>query len=66
MKLKTHKTTSKRIRITGAGNLQQPTTSAQHLRHNKSNRVLAAAKSYKLVAKANIKRFSKLLPYLNK
>jgi len=64
MKLKTHKTTAKRIRITGSGQLQQPTTSAQHLRHNKTARVLAGAKSYKLVAKGNVKRFAKLLPYL--
>ena len=64
MKLRTHKTTSKRIRVTGSGQLQQPTTSAQHLRHNKSSRILAAAKSYKLVAKTNIKRFAKLLPYI--
>ena len=66
MKLKTHKTTAKRLRITGSGKLQQPTTSAQHLRHNKSNRVLSAAKSYKLVALVNVKRYLKLLPYLNK
>lgn len=66
MKLKTHKTTSKRIRITGSGKLQQPTPSAQHLRHNKSARVLAAAKKYKLTAKANVQRIAKLLPYLSK
>jgi len=66
MKLKTHKTTAKRIRQTGSGQLQQPTTSAQHLRHRKSARVLAAAKGYKIMAKANVKRFAKLLPYLGK
>jgi large subunit ribosomal protein L35 len=64
MKLRTHKTTSKRIRATGTGKLVMPTNSAQHLRHNKSKRVLAAAKSYKMVAKANVKRLSRLLPYL--
>lgn len=64
MKLRTHKTTAKRIRITGSGQLQQPTGSSQHLRHNKTKRVLAAAKGYKLVAKSNIKRIAKLLPYL--
>ena len=63
MKLRTHKTTAKRIRRTGSGKLQQPTTSAQHLRHNKSKRILAAAKSYKTVAAVNIKRIAKLLPY---
>lgn len=63
MKLRTHKTTSKRIRVTGKGQLQQPTTSAQHLRHNKSKDVLAHAKGYKLVAKANLKKIARLLPY---
>lgn len=64
MKLKTHKTTAKRFRLTGSGKVQQPTGSAQHLRHNKSSRVLAAAKSYKITAKANIKRIVRLLPYM--
>lgn len=64
MKLKTHKTTSKRIRATGSGKLQIPTTSAQHLRHNKSKRQKAAAKSYQLLSKGLSKRFKKLLPYL--
>lgn len=64
MKLKTHKSTAKRIRISGSGKLMQPTGSSQHLRHNKSKRVLAAAKKYKIMAKVNVKRFSKLLPYL--
>jgi large subunit ribosomal protein L35 len=64
MKLKTHKTTSKRIKATGSGKLVQPTNSAQHLRHNKSSRVLAAAKGYKLVARSSVKRLKRLLPYL--
>ncbi len=64
MKLKTHKTTAKRLRATGSGQIQQPTTSSQHLRHNKSRRVLAASKGYKLTARGNANRFKKLLPYL--
>ena len=64
MKLRTHKTTVKRIRKSGSGKLMMPTPSSQHLRHNKSNRVLAAAKGYKAMAKANVKRFAKLVPYL--
>ena len=64
MKLRTHKTTSKRIRRTGSGKLMQPTGSSQHLRHNKSKRILAAAKGYKEVSKATSKRIAKLLPYL--
>lgn len=64
MKLKTHKTTAKRLRVTGSGQIQYPTTAAQHLRHNKSKRQLSAAKNYKILAKGMSKRFKKLLPYL--
>lgn len=64
MKLKTHKTTSKRIRATGSGKLQVSSTSAQHLRHNKSKRQKAAAKTYQLLSLGFSKRFKKLLPYL--
>ena len=64
MKLKTHKTTAKRIRLTGSGKLQHPTTAASHLRHNKSKRQLVAAKRYKLMSSGVAKRLKKLLPYL--
>ncbi len=64
MKLRTNKTASKRIRATGKGTLQATTTSAQHLRHNKSKRQLAAAKRYQLLSKGDSKRMAKLLPYL--
>jgi ribosomal protein L35 len=64
MKLKTHKTTLKRFRITGSGKIQQPTTSAQHLRHHKSSSVLAHAKGYKLTAKSNLQKIARLLPYM--
>ena len=66
MKLKTHKTTSKRLRLTGSGILMRSTPSAQHLRHNKTDRQLAEAKTVKVVAKGQAKRFKKLLPYLSK
>lgn len=64
MKLKTHKTTAKRLRSTGSGKVQIPTTAASHLRHNKSRRQKAAAKRYSVLAKGMAKRFSKLTPYL--
>lgn len=64
MKLKTHKTTAKRLRVTGSGKVVIPTTAAAHLRHNKSKRQLAAAKRYKVLAKGMAKRFKKLVPYL--
>lgn len=64
MKLKTHKTTAKRIRATGSGSLQSSTKSHQHLRHNKTKRQKAAAKNYKLLSKGVSKQMKKLLPYL--
>jgi large subunit ribosomal protein L35 len=64
MKLKTHKTTAKRLKLSGSGKIMIPTTAASHLRHNKSKRQLAAAKDYKVLAKGMAKRFSKLVPYL--
>lgn len=64
LKLRTHKTTSKRIRVTGSGKIQQPTLSAQHLRSKKSSRELSAAKGYKLASKGNAKRMRRLLPYI--
>lgn len=66
MKLRTHKTSSKRLRATGSGKIQQPTPSSQHLRHNKSKRVLANAKKYVISAKSNVKKFAQLLPYIGK
>ena len=64
MKLRTHKTTSKRFKITGSGKIMQTTTSAQHLRANKNRKQLAYAKSYKLTSLSNAGRIRKLLPYL--
>lgn len=64
MKLKTHKSTSKRLKRSGSGKILIPTTAASHLRHNKSKRQLVAAKRYKVLAKGMAKRFSKLVPYL--
>jgi large subunit ribosomal protein L35 len=68
MKLRTHKTTAKRFRITGGKTpkIQRPTLSMQHIRHNKSRRSLASAKSYVLAALGDAKRVRRLLPYLGK
>lgn len=63
-KLKTHKTTAKRIRQTASGKLQRSTVSNQHLRHNKSRRQLQAAKRYAFLTKGTSKHLKKLLPYL--
>jgi large subunit ribosomal protein L35 len=64
MKLRTHKTTSKRFSLTGSGKIKQTKVSAQHLRHNKSRRQLAYAKGSKITSLANAGRIRKLLPNL--
>jgi len=64
MKLKTHKTTAKRLRVTGSGQIIMPTTASSHLRHNKSKRQLRASKRYQLMSKGMVKRHKKLVPYL--
>lgn len=64
MKQKTHKTTAKRLKLSGSGKVVIPTTAASHLRHNKTKRQLAAAKSYKVLAKGMAKRFKKLVPHM--
>ncbi len=64
MKLKTHKTTIKRLRVTGSGQIIMPTTAASHLRHNKSKRQKSAAKRYQLMSKGMARRHKSLVPYL--
>jgi ribosomal protein L35 len=64
MKLRTHKTTAKRLRVTGSGKVVFPTAAAQHLRHNKSKRQLVAAKGYKLMSKGMVSRHKSLVPYM--
>jgi len=63
MKLRTHKTTAKRFKILKSGKVMQTTTSAQHLRHNKSRRQLKAAKDVVATALVNVSKIKKLLPY---
>ena len=64
MKLKTHKSTAKRIKITGSGKLRQTNISHQHLRHRKTKRMLTNAKGDQAVEKVNLKKIKRLVPYL--
>lgn len=64
MKLKTHQATSKRMKITGNGKIQQTNIKHQHLRHRKTKRMLKNAKGDQIVENVNLKKIKRLLPYL--
>jgi len=60
-KMKTHKATAKRFKITGKGRLRRLKQSRSHLRRKKSKRVLRSLDKDAPVAKADRKRVRRLL-----
>jgi large subunit ribosomal protein L35 len=60
-KMKTHKVTAKRIKITGSGKLRRMRQGQSHLRRKKSKRVLRSYKKDLPVDKADRKRIRRLL-----
>ncbi|MDO9545519.1 MAG: 50S ribosomal protein L35 [Pelolinea sp.] len=66
-KLKTHKATSKRFRVTGSGKLVRSKGGKGHLRRNRSKRAKGMLDTTVPVeGKEFQKRIKKLLPYLDK
>ena len=66
-KLKTHKATAKRFRLTGSGKLVRTKGGKSHLRRKKSARTKALfSKTVPVKGKGYTKRVSRLAPYLNK
>jgi large subunit ribosomal protein L35 len=66
-KIKTHKATSKRFRVTGTGKIRRTTLGKSHLRRRKSARAKAQFGELKTVTnKAMIRRVKRLAPYLKK
>jgi large subunit ribosomal protein L35 len=66
-KLKTHKATAKRFRLTGSGKLVRTKIGKSHLRRNTSARSKAQfAKMLPVEGKGMIKRVKRLAPYLSK
>ena len=66
-KIKTHKATSKRFRLSGGGKLRRTRLGKSHLRRRKSARAKAEFAELKTVrAKALKKRVKRLAPYLKK
>ncbi len=62
-KLKTHKGAKARIHITGTGKLMRRKRMSSHLRRKKPNKVTRKFAQKLSVDKADVKRFSRLLPY---
>ncbi|HFB52214.1 MAG TPA: 50S ribosomal protein L35 [Anaerolineae bacterium] len=66
-KIKTHKSTAKRFRVTGKGKLMRTKIGKSHLRRKKAKRVLRALEDmHEVKGNANKKRVAKLAPYLKK
>ena len=66
-KLKTHKATSKRFRVTGSGKLVRTKGGKGHLRRNRSKRAKGMlVKMVSVKGKGIQKRVKRLAPYINK
>ena len=62
-KLKTHKATSKRFRLTGAGKLVRTKGGKSHLRRNKSDRSKGLFDEMIPLSSRDRVRISRLIPY---
>ena len=64
-KLKTHKATVKRFRVTGTGKLVRTKGGKSHLRRNRSKRAAREYDEMMPVSERDLKRIRRLLPYTN-
>jgi large subunit ribosomal protein L35 len=62
-KMKTHKGAAKRFSFTGTGKLRRTRHMSSHLRRNKSKRAKREFGDMMPVAKADLRRIRRLLPY---
>jgi large subunit ribosomal protein L35 len=65
-KLKTHKSTAKRFKITGGGKVMRTKGGKSHLRRRSSRRVKSQFDKMQPVAKSEQKRVKTLAPYLGR
>ena len=66
-KLKTHKSTAKRFRVTGSGKIVRTKGGKSHLRRRTSKRTKALfSRMLEVTDKASAKRVRRLAPYLSK
>ena len=62
-KLKTHKATSKRFRLTGSGKVVRTKGGKSHLRRNRSKRAARDYDEMMPVSSRDLKRVRRLMPY---
>jgi len=60
-KMKTHKSTSKRFKVTGKGKLRRLKQGRSHLRRKKSKRSKRQLQQYVKIDSVNLKRIERLL-----
>ena len=66
-KMKTHKTTAKRFKVTGSGRIRRLKIGKSHLRRKKPSRVLRSFdKTMDVANSGSVKRVRRLLPYIRK
>ena len=66
-KLKTHKATAKRFRLTGSGKLVRTKGERRHLRRKRSKRAKRVSwRMLEVETRGEIKRVKRLVPYINK
>lgn len=65
-KLKTHKSTAKRFKVTGTGKVMRTKGGKSHLRRNSSKRTKRKFDKMQPVSRAEAKRVTTLAPYLRR
>lgn len=66
-KIKTHKATAKRFKLTGSGKLVRTKGEKRHLRRKRSKRSKRVAwKMHEVETAGEIKRVKRLMPYIKK
>jgi len=64
-KIKTHKSTSKRFRVTGSGKLMRTRLGKSHFRRRKTKRVKnELSEMHEVTLRSQVKRVKALAPYL--
>ena len=62
-KLKTHKGTKARVKVTGRGKVKAKRSGKRHLNFKKSGKRIRTGRTDLLIAKPEAERIKKLLPY---
>lgn len=65
-KLKTHKATAKRFRVTGGGKIMRTKGGKSHLRRRSSSRVKRQFDKMQEVSGSDVRRIRRLAPYLRR